>query len=172
MKLMPVFTSEAISKRVKELGEQITQDYKEKDLIVVCVLKGAFMFFADLVREIKLDLEVDFVRLSSYANKTSSSGKVVFSKDIEISVEGKHLLLVEDIVDTGHSMAYLKKVLTARKAKSVKICALIDKRERREIDVQVDYVGFSLEKGFIVGYGLDYAEQYRNFSGVFELKLN
>ncbi|HCO12470.1 MAG TPA: hypoxanthine phosphoribosyltransferase, partial [Desulfonauticus sp.] len=134
------------------------------------VLKGAFLFFADLVRAIDLNLEVDFVRLSSYANQKSRTGKVIFSKDMELPIEGKHLLLVEDIVDTGHSMAYLKKVLEARKAESVKICALIDKKERREVDVEVDYAGFVLEKGFIVGYGLDYAEKYRNLSGVFELK--
>lgn len=170
MGLEVVFSKEQIEKRVKELGEQITLDYKGQELVAVCVLKGAFVFFADLVRAINLDLEVDFVRLSSYANQKSRTGKVIFSKDMEVPVENKHLLLIEDIVDTGHSMAYLKKVLSARGAKSVKICALIDKKERREVEIKVDYAGFVLEKGFIVGYGLDYAEKYRNLPGVYELR--
>ncbi|MDQ7032265.1 MAG: hypoxanthine phosphoribosyltransferase [Desulfonauticus sp.] len=169
MHCRPVFTSDVIQKRVKELGRQLTRDYKEKDLVVVCVLKGAFVFFSDLVRQIDLQIEMDFVRLSSYHNNTSSSGKVLFLKDMELSVEGKHLLLVEDIVDSGRSMAYLKKVLEARQAKSIKICALIDKKERREVDVLVDYVGFEVKQGFLVGYGLDYAEKYRNLPDVCEL---
>lgn len=170
MGLEVLFSKEQIAKRVEELGKKITLDYKGQELVAVCVLKGAFVFFADLVRAINLDLEIDFVRLSSYANQKSRTGRVIFSKDMEVPVENKHLLIIEDIVDTGHSMAYLKKVLSARGAKSVKICTLIDKRERREVEVQVDYAGFVLEKGFIVGYGLDYAEKYRNLPGVYELR--
>lgn len=166
-----VLSKEQIAKRIYELGQEISRDYKGKKLIVVCILKGAVVFFADLIRAIDLEVEVDFVRLASYANQTHSSGKVVFSKDMELSVEGKHILFVEDIVDTGYTIAYLQKVMSARNAKSIKVCALIDKKERRQVEVEVDYVGFYIPHGFLVGYGLDYAEKYRNLPGVYELNL-
>lgn len=169
MKLKEIFGPNLIHNRVKKLGRQISWDFRDRPLVAVCVLKGAFMFYADLVRALSIEPETDFVRMSSYADRTSPSGKMVFSKDMEISVRGKHVLIVEDIVDTGHSVSYLSRVLKDRGPESVNLCALIDKHERREIQVRVDYPGFVLQQGFLVGYGLDYAERYRNLPGIFQL---
>ena len=171
MELKVIYAQRDIQARVQELGAQISRDYSSEPLVAVCVLKGAFVFFADLMRALSIEPEMDFVRLSSYADQTSTTGKVIVSRDMEISVEGKNVLIVEDIVDTGYSISYLTKVLGARKPKSIKVCALLDKRERREVDIHVDYPGFVLEKGFVVGYGLDYAEKYRNLDGIYELVL-
>ena len=168
-KLQEVFSSRVIAERVRELGQVINRAYYGQSLVAVCVLKGAFVFFADLVRELDLDVEIDFVRLSSYADKTSSQGRMIFSKDMEVSIENRHVLIVEDIVDTGYSMEYLIKVLQARGPSSVRIASLVDKRERRRTDVQVDFPGFILDKGFIVGYGLDFAEKYRHKSAIYDL---
>ncbi|XPV76423.1 MAG: hypoxanthine phosphoribosyltransferase [Desulfovibrio sp.] len=167
-KLEEVISAQKIQERVKELGRQISEDYKDEPLICVCVLKGAFLFFADLVRHIETSPEIDFVRLSSYGAGTSRSGEMLFTKDLEVSIEGKHVLLVEDIVDTGHSMEFLKHVFEKRNPKSLKICALIDKNERREIDLQVEYPGFE-QGGFLVGFGMDYAEKYRELGAIYEL---
>ncbi len=167
-----VISRAEIAKRVKELGEVIARDYAAGNLMIVGILNGAFIFAADLVREIDLPLVVDFVRVASYGGTTNSSGEIRFTKDIELEVEGKDVLLVEDIVDTGRTIACLKKFLAAKKAGSVKVCALIDKKERREIEVQLDYVGFEVPAGFLVGYGLDFAEQYRNYPEVCQLPDN
>ena len=164
-----VFDKDVIAKRVAELGREISAKYGDEPLVCVCVLKGAYVFFADLMRTLTIDPEMDFVRLASYAGGTSRDGRMIFSKDMEISIEGKHVLLVEDIVDTGHSMKYLTQILQARHPRSIAIAALVDKNERREIDVVVDFPGFALDKGFIVGYGLDYAEKYRGLDGVYEV---
>lgn len=175
MELQEIFSEGEIQSRVRELGEMISRDYRGDSVVAVCVLKGAFAFFSDLVRHIddEVDLQVDFVRLASYSDQTSRSGKMVFSKDMEIDIQGRNVLVIEDIVDTGHSMQYLKKVLDARGPKSVRIAAMIDKTERREVQgLSVDYPGFALSEGFIVGYGLDYAERYRNLGGIFDLKLD
>jgi hypoxanthine phosphoribosyltransferase len=175
MELQEIFSDAEIQARVQEIGRKISEDYRGESVVAVCVLKGAFAFFSDLVRNIddQVDLQVDFVRLASYADQTSRSGRMVFSKDMEIDIQDKNVLVIEDIVDTGHSMQYLKKVLDARGPKSVRIAAMIDKTERREVhDVAVDYPGFALSEGFIVGYGLDYAERYRNLAGIFDLKLD
>ncbi|RQD63104.1 MAG: hypoxanthine phosphoribosyltransferase [Desulfonatronovibrio sp. MSAO_Bac4] len=169
MKKKEIISGEAIQKRIREMGNEISRDFQGKPLITVCVLKGAFIFYADLIRSLSMDPEMDFVRMSSYGQQTFSSGKVHFSKDMELSIKDKHVIIVEDIVDTGKSISYLSRVLEARGPLSIKICALIDKHERREIPVKVDYAGFVLQKGFIVGYGLDYAEKYRNLSGIYEL---
>ena len=170
MRLEEVFSPEQINTRVRELGKQISRDFRDKDLIAVCVLKGAFVLFADLMRQLNIKPEMDFVRLSSYADNVNS-GRMVFSKDMEMSIKNRHVLLVEDIVDTGYSMEFLSKVLDARQPASVSICSLIDKTERRQTEVEVDYPGFVLEKGFIVGYGLDYAERYRELPGIFEVRF-
>ena len=167
-----VISRAEISKRVKELGEAIVGDYAAGDLVVIGILNGAFIFVADLVREIALPLVIDFVRVASYGASTSSAGEVRLIKDIEIEVGGKDVLLVEDIVDTGQTLAYLKNFLAAKNARSVKICALIDKKERRETEVPLDYVGFEVEAGFLVGYGLDFAELYRNDPEVYLLPDN
>jgi hypoxanthine phosphoribosyltransferase len=164
-----VFSREVIDQRVRELGEEISERYKGKPLVVVCVLKGAFIFCADLLRTLSIEVEVDFVRLGSYGTGKSSLGKVLFKSDLELSVENKHVLIVEDIVDSGNSMSYLKEVLSARGPASIAICSLIDKKERRDTNVQVDFSGFHLEKGFVIGYGLDFAEKYRHLDSVYEI---
>jgi hypoxanthine phosphoribosyltransferase len=169
-KLTPFITAEQIAERNVELGREITESYSgDEPLVCICVLKGAFLFFADIIRRIGREIEIDFVRLASYGSATSRSEDIVFSKDLEISIEGKDVLVIEDIVDTGHSMDFLLHVLRRRNPKSLKICALIDKHERREKAVTVDFAGFKLNDGFIVGYGLDYDERYRELGGIFEL---
>lgn len=168
--LKVVIDSETLHRRVAELGAEISACYQGKPLVVVCVLKGAFLFFADLVRHIKNDaLEIDFVRMASYGSGTSRGRQTLFSKDMEVDVAGKHVLLVEDIVDTGHSVEFLLKVLEKRGAVSIRVCAAVDKHERREADLTVDFAGFPLQKGFIVGYGMDYAEKYRELDAIYEL---
>ncbi len=167
--LLPVITGEEIGQRVSQLGAQITEDYQDRDLVVIGILKGAFIFMADLVRKIDLPLEVDFVRLQSYGSGTESSGQVAITKDVELALKDKHVLIVEDIVDTGYTLKYLKEVLSLHQTASVKICCLIDKKERRKVEIDVEYIGFEIEKGFLVGYGLDYDEQYRQLPGIFHL---
>lgn len=172
-KLTPFITAEQIAERNLTLGKEIAASYDgDEPLVCICVLKGAFLFFSDIIRKIDRDIEVDFVRLASYGTATSRSEDIVFSKDLEVSIEGKDVLVIEDIVDTGHSMDFLLHVLRRRNPKSLKICALIDKQERREKDVHVDFSGFKLNEGFIVGYGLDYAERYRELDGIYELSTD
>ncbi len=172
MKFIQLFDRSQIEARARELGREISDHYGEEPLVCVCVLKGAYAFFTDLMRNLTIHPTMDFVRLSSYADQTSRKSKMVFSKDMEIDIRDKHVLVVEDIVDTGHSMSFLLKVLEARGPRSIKIAAMIDKTERREVDVNVDFVGFPLDRGYIVGYGLDYAEQYRELDGIYDLKFS
>ncbi|HHU77612.1 MAG TPA: hypoxanthine phosphoribosyltransferase [Clostridiales bacterium] len=154
--------------RVQELGKQISEDYEGKDLVVICILKGAIMFTADLVKAISLPLSIDFMAVSSYGSSTKSSGVVRILKDLDEEIEGRHVLIVEDIVDTGLTLDYLVKNLLSRKPASLKICCCLDKPERRKTPVKVDYVGFIIPDEFVIGYGLDYDEKYRNlpFIGV------
>ncbi len=171
-KLLPVIPAAAIGRRVAELGAEISARYQGQPLVCVCVLKGAFLFFADLVRHIDLGTggpELDFVRLASYGCSTSRGCQAQFTKDMEVDVVGKHVLVVEDIVDTGRSAEFLLHALERRGAASLKLCAFIDKHERREVGVTVDFAGFPIQKGFIVGYGMDYAEKYRELDAVYEL---
>ncbi|WP_277300764.1 hypoxanthine phosphoribosyltransferase [Veillonella montpellierensis] len=168
-----VLLSEAeIKKRVQELGEAISQDYKGEELVLVCVLKGAVVFYTDLIRAIGNDVDVslDFISCSSYGNGTVSSGEVRIMKDLDRSVEGKHVLVVEDIVDTGTTLHYLLDNLKARQAKSVKLATLLNKPERRKVEVHVDYNGFTVPDYFVIGYGLDYAERYRHLPYIGILK--
>ncbi len=167
--LKQVISSEDLARRVKELGDQITRDYQDKELVVIGILKGAFIFMADLVRHIDLPISIDFVRLQSYGSSTSSSGQISITKDIELPISARHVLVVEDIIDTGYTLRYLKDMLALHHTASVKICCLIDKKERRKVDVDADYVGFEIQKGFLVGYGLDYDEQYRHLPGIYHL---
>ncbi|MFP4392305.1 MAG: hypoxanthine phosphoribosyltransferase [Desulfohalobiaceae bacterium] len=169
--LKELVSKEQVRQRVSKLAEEISWHYQDaqEPLVAICVLKGAFIFFADLVRKLSVHPEIDFVRLASYGQDKSPGEQVLFNKDIETSVAGKHVLIVEDIVDTGRTMHYLTRVLQARRPKSVRICAMVHKQSRMEIVIPVDFCGFSLEKGFVVGYGLDYAEQYRQLDGIFEL---
>ena len=172
-KLTPFITAEQIAERVESMGREITASYTTNEpLVCICVLKGAFLFFADIIRKIDREIEVDFVRLASYGTGTSRGEDIVFSKDLEVSIEAKDVLVIEDIVDTGHSMDFLLHVLRRRNPKSLKICSLIDKHERRSLDVTVDFSGFKLNDGFIVGYGLDYAERYRELDGIYELSTD
>ncbi len=163
-------SEEDIEKRVKELGDIITKDYMDKDLVVIGILKGAVIFMSELVKNIKLPVTLDFMAVSSYGKSTISTGEVRIIKDLDFSVEGKELLIVEDIIDTGLTLNYLTDILKKRGANSVRICTLLDKPERRSIEVKVDYLGFEIPDEFVVGYGLDYSEMYRNLPYVGALK--
>ncbi len=167
-----LLTQEQIAVRVAELGAQISVDYAGKELMLICILKGANIFLADLARQITLPLSYDFVAVSSYGADTKSSGVVRILKDLDESVESKHVLVVEDIVDTGLTLrlSYLLENLRSRRAASVKVCTLLDKPSRRRMDVPVDYYGFQVEDRFVVGYGLDYGGKYRNLPYVGVLK--
>jgi hypoxanthine phosphoribosyltransferase len=165
-----ILSKEDITRRVQELGATLTKEYADSNLLVIGVLNGAFIFMADLVREIKLDLQVDFVRVASYGMSTISCGEIRFSKDVEQDIRNRDILLVEDIVDTGQTLAALYNYLKERGAKSVRTCALIDKKERREVEVSIEYVGFEIKEGFLVGYGLDCREQFRQYGEVFHLE--
>jgi hypoxanthine phosphoribosyltransferase len=169
--LKPVLSQEEIEKTVSDLARQISHDYKDREVILVGVLKGAFVFLADLIRHLTIPVKIDFIRLASYGCDTSSSGTVCLTKEIEIDIGGKDVLVVEDIIDTGLSLEFLIGHLKTLKARSVRLCALIDKRERRQSDLVVDYVGRIIEKGFLVGYGLDYAEGYRHLPAVYDLQI-
>ncbi len=165
-----LYTREEIRKKVEELGRQISLDYNGRELLVVGILKGAFIFMADLVREIDVPLELDFMDVTSYGLSTSSSGEVRIIKDLEYSVQDKDVLIIEDIVDTGLTLKYITGILRTRNPRSIKICCLLDKPSRRKADVIADYVGYSIPDRFVVGYGLDYAEQYRNNPAVCVIK--
>ncbi|MFP7753845.1 hypoxanthine phosphoribosyltransferase [Thermodesulfobacteriota bacterium B35] len=162
--------SATIQQRVAELGQEIRRDYQGRQPVLLGILNGAFIFMADLARAIDLELEIDFIRVASYGNSTSSSGQIRLTKEVELDIAGKDVLLVEDIVDTGTTIAWLQDYFTAHQAASVRICCLIDKQERREIDVAIDYRGFTVAEGFLVGYGLDYAEKYRNLPAVYVIE--
>lgn len=157
---------EEIAKRVAELGKQISEDYKGESVTLVCTLRGASIFFADLVREIEGDVEIDFIAVSSYGAGTKSSGEVKMIKDLSEPIKDKNVIIVEDIIDTGITLCYLKKLLLARAPKSLKVCSLLDKPSRRQVEFKGDYIGFEIENEFVVGYGLDYGEKMRNFKDV------
>lgn len=165
-----LFSKDAIQKRVRELADQISKDYEGKELIVIGILKGAFIFMADLIREISIPCRVDFARLASYGADSESSGKVVMTKDIETSIKDKDILIVEDILDTGLTMQYLVDWLEERNPRSLKICVFLDKRKRRKVSFEADYVGFTIEDGFVVGYGLDFNEKYRFSPDIYVIK--
>jgi hypoxanthine phosphoribosyltransferase len=148
--------------RITELGEEISTDYTGRDLLLVGVLKGAVFFMADLMRRLTVPCEIDFMAISSYGESTDSSGVVRILKDLDLSIEGRHVLIVEDIIDSGLTLSYLVRTLQAREPASLEVCALLTKPARREIDVDVRYVGFEIPNRFVIGYGLDFAERYRN----------
>ena len=163
-----LYTEDEIRARVQELGEKISKDYGE--VLAIGILKGASIFYADLVRAIKIPVYFDFMRVSSYGENSVSSGKVDIKKDLETDIAGKDVLIVEDIIDTGITMSFLLKVLKERSPKSVKIAALLDKPERRVANVNIDYLGFNVPDEFLVGYGFDYSEKYRNLPYIGILK--
>ena len=155
--------AERIQSRVKELAAEIERDYPEgEEIHLVCVLKGGFIFMADLVRAMSHRVSLDFIAVSSYAKSTKSSGEVRMLKDLDSGLQGRHIIIVEDIVDTGLTLMYLQEILRARSPKTLRTACLLSKPSRRQVDVAVEYIGFSIEDRFVVGYGLDYAEQYRN----------
>ncbi len=168
-----LFSEQDINKRIKELGMQISKDYEGKFPLLVCILRGAFMFLADLVRKIDIPMSVDFMAISSYGGKTDSTGQVKILKDLDTSIKNRHVLIVEDIVDTGLTMDAVTRLLSTRKPASLKIASLLDKEERRIIPIKVDYYGFKVPNEFVVGYGLDYEEKYRNlpFIGILKEKI-
>ncbi len=157
---------DVLQARVRELGAEISRDYAGRDLLLVGVLKGAVFFMADLMRELTIPCEIDFMAISSYGAGTDSSGVVRILKDLDLNISGRNVLVVEDIIDSGLTLSYLVRSLTARKPASVEICALLTKPERREVDVPVRYIGFEIPNEFVIGYGLDYAERYRNLPHV------
>jgi len=163
-------TREQIREKVKELGARISKDYEGKDLILIGVLKGAFVFLADLMREITIPVDMDLISVSSYGAATRSSGVVRIIKDVDIDITNKHVLIVEDLVDTGLTLRHLKDLFNTRGPKSLKICTAFDKPSRRKVDIEIEYKGIEVPDRFIVGYGLDYAGKYRNLPDVCVLK--
>jgi hypoxanthine phosphoribosyltransferase len=161
-RIYPLLTEEQIRTRVRQLGEQITRDYAQKDLVVIGLLNGVYPFFADLTRAIALDLDVNFMRVTSYGHGVESTGEVKILADLDKPIRGRHVLIVEDIVDTGLTLHKVRKLLLDREPASLRICTLLDKPDRRRVEVPVDYVGFPIEDHFVVGYGLDLDGKLRN----------
>jgi len=157
-----VLSREQIASLVHGLADQISNDYAGRELVMVCILKGAFMFLSDLVRYLKIPVKIDFVRLASYGSGMKSSGNIEITKDIELPIEGKDVLIIEDIIDSGHTLQFLKDRITLSNPRSVKICALLDKKARREVEMKADYLGIEVDDVFIVGYGIDFNENYRH----------
>ncbi len=169
-RIVPMISAEQIAERAKELGAQITRDYKDRSLVVVCVLKGAFLFCADLIRHIDLPLRVDFLAVRSYGEATETTGVVQITSDLSKPIENEDVLIVEDIVDTGLTIAHVMDLFRTRHPRSVKVCSLLHKPARARVTVNVDYLGFTIEDKFVIGYGLDFGEKYRNlpYVGVVE----
>ena len=171
-KIKKVLIAESdLKKRVKELAEEISRDYKGQTVILICILSGASVFFADLVRELDLDVRFEFMSVSSYGSGTVSSGEVKILKDVSYPIEGHHVIIVEDIIDSGCTLSYLKRVLAQRNPLSIKVCTILDKPSRRKVDFKGEYVGFEIPDEFVIGYGLDYDGKYRNLKDVCVLEL-
>ncbi len=157
-----LLTEQMLKDKVAELGAQITRDYADKEIFAIGILRGAVVFMADLIRAIERPVQIDFMAVSSYGMQADSSGIVRILKDLDSSITGKHVLIIEDIIDSGQTLSYLIKNLSERKPASIRLCTLMNKPERRKVDLPVQYVGFEIPNEFVVGYGLDYAEKYRN----------
>lgn len=166
-----VLSKEEIETRVKEVAAQISEDYRDRELVLVGALKGAFIFMADLARELSIQARIGFIGVSSYGSGSTSSGTIKVTKELDMDVEGRDVLIVEDIVDTGLTLEFIVEYLKGLGPKSVRVCTLLDKEERRETDIEVDYACHKIPEGFLVGYGLDYAEDYRNMPAIYHLKL-
>lgn len=165
-----LLSKEQIEARVKELGAEISRDYAGESLLMVGILRGAVVFFSELVKNVDLDVRFDFMVVSSYGSGSVTSGEVKIGKDLSQPIEGKNVLIVEDIIDTGHTLKNLKRLLETRNPKSIKIASLLDKPSRREVEMEGDYIGFKVPNEFVVGYGLDYDEKYRNLPDIGVLK--
>ena len=161
-----LITQEEAQKRITELAEQINRDYEGKEYTVVVTLRGAVMFFADLFRQLTGNVDCDFIAVSSYGATTTTTGEVKMSKDVSSPIKGKHIIIVEDIIDTGTTLAYLKKMFIAREPASLKVCSFLDKPSRREVEIEGDYIGFTIPNEFVIGYGLDYDQKLRNYPDV------
>jgi len=162
-----LFSRERIAKEVKRIAQEISRDYSDQEIMLVGVLKGSFLFVADLIRELEIPAVIDFVRLASYGSGTQTSGIIEFRKELEMPIRDRHVIIVEDIVDSGYTLECLFNKLLLQEPRSLKICTLIDKRARREVDIEADYVGISMEDGFIIGYGLDHDEKYRDLPDIY-----
>lgn len=165
-----LISEQRLQERVRELGAQITQDYGACNPLLICVLKGGYLFLADLTRQLGIRHGVDFMAISSYGNGTESSGVVRILKDLDSDISGRHILVIEDIIDTGQTLAYLLENLRSRQPASIRVCTLLSKPARRQVDLHVDYIGFEIPDKFVIGYGLDYAEAYRNLPFIGVLK--
>lgn len=170
--LRKIFSKKDIADAVKRLASMIEKDHGDERIIFVCLLKGSFMFTSDLVRHVHNPTRVDFIRASSYGDGISSKGTVEITKDMEEIIEGENVIIVEDIIDSGLTLKRVRDMLSERGPRSVKICALLDKRRRRKVEIEGDYVGFTLDDGFVVGYGIDYAEEYRNLPEIYVVEEN
>ena len=170
MKKELLMSKQAIDQRIQELADQISADYSGQEPVMVGILKGAIFFLADLVRAMSIPTKIDFIRASSYGSGMNTSGKITITKEIEIPVEGKPVIIVEDIVDTGLTLDHIIKTVQKQNPQSLKICALIDKMERRDIEINIDYCGFRVEEGFLVGCGLDHDEKHRHLPDIYLLK--
>ena len=162
-----LFTQEQIASIVQGLADQISKDYSGKELVVVCILKGAFMFLSDLIRRLQIPVQVDFVRLASYGSGMKTCGKIEITKDVEIPLEKKDVLIIEDIIDSGRTLRFLKDRLALSNPRSIKVCALLDKKARREVVMEADYLGIDVDDLFIVGYGIDFNEHYRHLPEIY-----
>ena len=166
-----LLSHEVIQEKVRELAQYISEDYRHTEPVFIGILNGVFMFFADLVKNLSIPVQIDFVRLASYGSKSHSNGVVRLVKDVELDITQRDVIVVEDIVDSGYTLTFLHDHLKMKSCRSVRICALIDKHERREHEVPIDYKGFHIEHGFLVGYGLDFNEQYRYLPAIYHLKV-
>ena len=164
-----LISREEIAENIKEVAAQTTEDYKGESVLFVCILKGSIHFYSDLTREVNLPLTMDFMSISSYGAGTTSSGEVKMLKDLDKTINGKHVIIVEDIIDSGNTLSYLKRLLSSRQPASIKICTLLDKPSRRKVDISPDYCCFTIPDEFVVGYGLDYDEIYRNEKEIYVL---
>lgn len=162
-----LFSRERIATEIKRLGQEITQDYGDQEIMLVGVLKGSFLFVADLIREIKTPSVIDFVRLASYGSGTKTSGIIEFRKELEMPIRDRHVIIVEDIIDSGYTLECLYNKFLLQEPRSLKICTLIDKKARREVEIEADYVGITMDDGFIIGYGLDHDEKYRDLPDIY-----
>ncbi|WP_020676780.1 hypoxanthine phosphoribosyltransferase [Geopsychrobacter electrodiphilus] len=165
-----LYSRERIAEEIRRLGKEISRDYSQRDILLVGVLKGSFLFVADLIREISVPTMIDFVRLASYGSGTQSSGIIEFRKELEMPIKGRDVIIVEDIIDSGYTLEALYNKLLLQDPRSLKICSLIDKRIRREVNIEADYVGMTMDDGFIIGYGLDYNEHYRNLPDIYTVE--
>ena len=163
MKIKTLISSEELQKRIKEIAKQITEEYKNKEIVIICILRGAVYFATDLTKYIDSNnLIMEFMQVSSYGNMKETTGELKIKKDLDVNIEGKNVIIVEDIIDSGFTMLNLKKYLLSKNPETLKVCTLLDKKDRRKVEVEADYVGFEIPNKFVLGYGLDYEEYYRN----------